>query len=397
MPTPPPTAPDPPPRRGARKVAGRLAWPLAALALAHPLAVLAATLDWRADLVSHFREPALTTSACAALAMLGAGRRKLAAALAALAIAQGVPLARYQSPDPVAADPRAPARLRVLVANVLTQNDEREPLIRLIRRERPDVIGLIEVSEGWMADLAPIRADYPHRLEFPADARGLALWSRLPPTRVEGPGPFAPGGNPALGVTLDWGGRPLRFWLVHNVSPFERPAGLPPGAEFAGLARRVRAEPGPTLVAGDFNCTDGSPFFARFLRDSGLRDTRLGRGRQASWPTWSPYRIGIDHAFVSAELAVVDRRLGPPIGSDHLPVLLEVAPARAPSRAKPATNEAPQASNSSSTSGSPSANLARSARPRKKASDRDRSAPSRSTRAGSAAISSVVFDPHPGP
>ncbi len=383
----PPTAKGPTLRSG-------LAWALAGLALIRPLATLAAPLDWRFDLLTHFREPALLATLLAALAMIRV-RRKVAVALALLGSIQGWQAARHEWPDPVPADPRSTARLRILVANVLTQNEERDPLIRLIRRERPDVVGLIEVSSAWLADLDAIRSEYPYRYEFPADAQGLAFWSKIRPTEVEPAQALAPGGNPAVRATLEFAGRPLRFWLVHNVSPFERPEGLPQGEEFARLAKRIDREGGPTIVAGDLNCTDGSPFFGRFLRDSGLRDSRLGHGRQPSWPTWSYYRIGIDHALVSDDLAVVGRRLGPDIGSDHLPVLLEVGPGRAERR--PATNVVPQASHSSSTVGSLAANLARSASRRNRTSPSERSGPRRSASAGSLAISSVVFDAQAGP
>ncbi len=390
-----PTPPTPPRGRG-KPIRSGLAWVLSALALVHPVATSAASLDWRLDLLAHFREPALAASIAGTLAMLGV-RRKVALALGLLAAVQAWQVARHDWPDPVRADPRSDARLRVLVANVLTQNEEREPLIRLIRRERPDVVGLIEVSPGWLADLDAVRSEYPYRYEYPAAARGLAFWSKLPPTEVEPARPLAPGGNPAFGATLEFAGRPLRFWLMHNVSPFERPDELPQGGEFARLAERVRRDGGPTIVAGDLNSTDGSPFFRRFLRDSGLRDSRIGHGRQASWPTWSYYRISIDHAFISADLAVVGRRLGPDIGSDHLPVLLEVAPALARDDRRPATNDSPQASSSSATAGSSAANLARSAALRNPTSPSDRSGPSRSAMVGSAAISSVVFEAQDGP
>jgi endonuclease/exonuclease/phosphatase (EEP) superfamily protein YafD len=57
-----------------------------------------------------------------------------------------------------------------------------------------------------------------------------------------------------------------------------------------------------------------------------LRDTRAGFGIQASWPTQiPPLGIPLDHCLVSPELVVLDRRLGPAVGSDHRPVILELA------------------------------------------------------------------------
>jgi endonuclease/exonuclease/phosphatase (EEP) superfamily protein YafD len=36
-------------------------------------------------------------------------------------------------------------------------------------------------------------------------------------------------------------------------------------------------------------------------------------------------RIPIDHCLVSPSVAIVDRRVGPPVGSDHLPVFVDFA------------------------------------------------------------------------
>ncbi len=47
---------------------------------------------------------------------------------------------------------------------------------------------------------------------------------------------------------------------------------------------------------------------------------------QWSWPAsfWL-LAIPIDHALVSEDVRVLDRRMGPSIGSDHLPIVLDIA------------------------------------------------------------------------
>jgi endonuclease/exonuclease/phosphatase (EEP) superfamily protein YafD len=376
-----------------RERAKALAWTLAAASLAHPLASSLARLDWRLDLLAHFREPALALSLVAAASMAPI-RRGVTVAIGLLAIWQAWGLSACWWPNPVPPDPRSTARLRVLSTNLLVDNEDRESLIQLVRRERPDVLGLIEVSHAWLDGLEPIRSEFPHRYEYPNDdnGTGLALWLKARPISMELVAPLTDGGIPSLHAIIDFPGKPLHLWLSHFVSPLERPPRLAPGGEFAVLAERIRRDGGSSLVIGDFNSTDGSPFFARFLERSGLRDSRLGFGRQGSWPTWSPYRIAIDHAFLSPDLAVASRRLGPSIGSDHLPVLLEVAPA-----AIVATKDEAQASQSSSKSDSLDANLARSAPLRKATSRATSSGSNLSTSAGSSPISSVVFDPQAGP
>ena len=158
---------------------------------------------------------------------------------------------------------------------------------------------------------------------------GLALWFRARPIELSPALCPLPGSWPFLRATFDFAGRARHFWLVHPRSPLHRKGKDAMNIELSALAVEVGGTGGSRIVAGDLNCTDGSPFFADFLRETHLRDSRQGFGREGSWPSWlpSPLRIAIDHAFVSDDLAVVARRLGPKIGSDHLPLIFELAPA----------------------------------------------------------------------
>jgi len=380
----------PAPAPGRRKIPGMLGkGSLVAAALAQPAAGLLARWDWRADLLTHFQEPALAATLLA-VAALACRHRRLAAALGLLAIGQAWGLARVEGPNPVPAGPGAPGNVRVLMANVHAENRDPGRMLGLIRRERPDVVGIVEYTGRWADALAgELRREYPHRAEAPGGHAGLALWFREPPIGVEWAAPV-PGGRPWLHATLRIGGRPAHLWLVHPTNPVNRRGRLPGNPELAELAARAAIEQGPRVMIGDFNCTDGSPHFADFLGRSGLRDSRPGFGRQASWPTWSPYRIAIDHAFLSPDLAVVGRRLGPDIGSDHRPVILDVAPAPASARkaaAQPAQSPA----------GSAPANLTRSASRSSATSGPAESAPTSPASPGSAATSSVVRDPQAGP
>ncbi len=312
---------------------------LAGTALVHPLARLLSTLDWRADLLSHFGEPALGVTLLAIAVVL---RRcpRLAVGLACLAVFQAAALLRYERTNPVPPDPRSNERLRVLMANVMADNADYEDLARLIQRERPDVVGLVEYTPLWRSGLRAVREEFPYRMEAPGGGDGLALWFREPPLTMEPAECLEPGAWPVLHATFRFAGRTRHLWLVHPRSPLKREAMRPGNPELAALAERVRDTKGSRAVVGDLNTTDGSGNFAAFLRETGLRDGRLGFGRQGSFPTHSIYRIAIDHALVSPDLAVTDRRLGPPIGSDHFPLILELAPAaEADSETKTATHD----------------------------------------------------------
>jgi endonuclease/exonuclease/phosphatase (EEP) superfamily protein YafD len=295
---------------------------LAASALIHPAATVLGRLDWRADLITHFREPALAVTLIA-IAGLVRKHRWVALVFGCLAIVQAAPLFRYAGSNPVPPDASSTERFRVLMANVLADNVRYEDLDRLIRRERPDVVGLEELTPEWVAGLAAIRSEYPYRVELPIGARGMALWFRARPEVIDPPASPLLGGSPFLHAEFAFAGRLRHLWLVHPLMPLYR-KGLP---ELPALAELIGRTQGSRIVIGDMNTTDGSPLFSDFVRATGLRDSRLGFGRQPSWPSDLPYRITLEHAFVSDDLAVVARRLGPSIGSDHFPVILDLAPA----------------------------------------------------------------------
>jgi endonuclease/exonuclease/phosphatase (EEP) superfamily protein YafD len=57
-----------------------------------------------------------------------------------------------------------------------------------------------------------------------------------------------------------------------------------------------------------------------------LRNSQVGFGLQPTFSSQSNLllRVPIDHLVHSGALEVTDRRLGPPLGSDHFPLLVDL-------------------------------------------------------------------------
>ena len=90
----------------------------------HPLASWLARVDWRADLVAHFREPAMVVSILA-VALMSRIRRPIAVGLGLLASWQVWGLSLCWWPNPVPPDSRSSARLRALVARCWSRTKSR--------------------------------------------------------------------------------------------------------------------------------------------------------------------------------------------------------------------------------------------------------------------------------
>jgi endonuclease/exonuclease/phosphatase (EEP) superfamily protein YafD len=298
---------------------------IAVSALVHPAARMFARWNWRIDALTHFYILATGVTLVACLALLIRRRPRLAVLYVVLLVFQVGLGFRFSYANPVVAAEGAP-RLKLFTANAFMGRIDYDTLAEIVRKEKPDILCLVEVRQNLVTKLEAtgLHQDYPYRYVHPVGAQGQLIWFREKPILVEEPKIFSPKGNPAYQAIIKLGSQHVRIWLVHPPNPIGQGRDRANG-DIKALGEAIGKAGGSQIVVGDLNRTEGSPFFDDFMRDTGLRDSRLGFGRQTSWPSASPYRIAIDHGFVSSDLAVVDRRLAPSIGSDHLPVILEVA------------------------------------------------------------------------
>jgi endonuclease/exonuclease/phosphatase (EEP) superfamily protein YafD len=157
-------------------------------------------------------------------------------------------------------------------------------------------------------------------------AGGIAALSRLPLSKAE----VVDTGNylgPTLQLEVQVGGQRLTIVTAHppppNASGFaER------NQQLQRLAVLLKALPEPKVLIGDLNSTVWSPYLKEFTAQSGLLNARQGFGLVPTWPMiWylKPMQIAIDHCFVSQDLRVTAVRAGTEIGSDHLPLIVELA------------------------------------------------------------------------
>lgn len=291
-----------------------------ATALVSLLPLVAGRL-WLGELASHFRVQYLAAALVLAIVLLALGRARRAALLlpvaalnAFVAVPYLVPQARAVMDGP---------EVTLMVANLAWRNRHFDGLVEIVARETPDIVVLAEFTEHAEAALAPLEAELPYTRRLArSDPWGIALMSRFPVERARF---FELGPTPAVDAELRGPAGTLRVVGVHLVPPTTAALFAARNAQLKALAEIAAAEPGPLIVAGDFNLTPYSPYFASFVQAGGLKDIQPGRGFDFTWPSRFPLLgIPIDHAFVSADLTVLARRRLDRFGSDHLPVLTEL-------------------------------------------------------------------------
>ena len=232
--------------------------------------------------------------------------------------------------------------VRVVISNVLEENDKYDLWRRVITAEDPDLIACAEMNERWIDEVGrAFDESHPHQVKIPQDNYyGMAVWSRFPLEGVEDQR-IVQDDVPSIHANLRLrDGRLARLHVLHPrpPAPQEGDSSSARDAELIVMARRIEKARSdhdgdhggdnalPTIVCGDMNDVAWSRTTRLFLKISGLLDPRRGRGLLNSFHAehwW--FRIPLDHVFVSREFRLIELRRLDYTGSDHFPVLIDLA------------------------------------------------------------------------
>jgi len=213
--------------------------------------------------------------------------------------------------------------LRVMLLNVNTRFGDAERVKKVILEVDPDFVVLEEISSRWVNALDWLAKSYPYsRIQPREDNFGIGLFSKLPLSEDS----ISYIGNadvPSVVARINTREGILAIIATHP---------LPPGGASYTRWRNEQLEkipdflPAslPVLLVGDLNVTPWNYYFRRLVKRTGLQDSSQGRGVQPTWPNDNPLLlIPIDHCLHSSNILVLDKKIGPAVGSDHYPVIVD--------------------------------------------------------------------------
>ncbi len=282
------------------------------------------------ELASHFQVQLCAISVAATIVLIAAGRWWWAVGGLLTAVMTGSAIAPFAlgslSGPAYTAPEDGEGSLRLMLANVLGSNHRHQRLVDLIEDSSPDVLVLQEVNASWMSALQGLRDSYPYMISGPReDNFGIAVFSRLPlaETAVH---TLGEAGLHSLSMRVDVGGVQLTLIATHPRPPIPARRFHLRNDQLERLGELIDASARPLVLVGDLNMTMWSPWYRRLAGTRRLFNSRRGFGVQGSWPACLPgfLRLPIDHCLLSEGLAVAGCSLGPDIGSDHLPLLVDL-------------------------------------------------------------------------
>ncbi|MBZ0067763.1 MAG: endonuclease/exonuclease/phosphatase family protein [Thiobacillus sp.] len=313
------------PARFHRYLDKRARWfaPICAFGLTVPiisdgLAGSEGTLEWLVDLASHWQWLYLVGLVLACAIVILNDRRWALWLLA-------MPLAGLTASSPALNVGHEPIQdlgvLTIVSANVNLENRDSAVLIRWLSEAKPDVVVLLEVSPEYVSGLDSL-SGYPFRHLVPRhDPFGIAVLSRFPFSDVKTI--EDKGGREHIESLIDWKGQPVRLTAWHPmppISPFDHTLR---NQQLLALAKAAKKSGQPAILAGDLNATPWSNAFSG-LDQAGLR---RATGLTPTWPAIGYGWVGIpiDSVLVTPQWTVVEKKVGPNLGSDHLPVIVRIA------------------------------------------------------------------------
>ncbi len=217
--------------------------------------------------------------------------------------------------------------LRVMALNLHVGTADPAAVVALVRRARPDVLTLLELTGPAAAalDAAGLASLLPHRALRPgAKASGTGVYARSPIVASRGFDSRSTFDQTWARVTVPGG--QLDVVAAHPGPPI-------PGRALVRWERDLRlygpppTEGPPLVLAGDLNASLDHSLFRR-LTDLGYVDAAaaVGAGLVPTWPwdgSWLP-PVTLDHVLTDGRVTVRDFQAYDVSGTDHRAVMAEL-------------------------------------------------------------------------
>jgi endonuclease/exonuclease/phosphatase (EEP) superfamily protein YafD len=222
------------------------------------------------------------------------------------------------------AAPDSPRFLRVATFNLWRHNDRMDEVAKFLADTDADAVVLQEITKPHGTVL---RQALHTRYPFSVGDWGIVILSKHPilaEGRID-----RPGYPPWISLMLRWvrievNGTPLDLAGVHLTRPFYAELQQ---QDITALIAFANSRTLPLVMAGDFNMSPWTEKLGRFERSSGLKRYNtfhltwpMARGTLPLLPL-----VAIDNVFASPQFARIAVAPGPRLGSDHRPIVADLA------------------------------------------------------------------------
>ncbi len=304
-------------------------WLLGLLAISYTLSLFA-NFSFIFDLFSHFVFQYAIGGFLIGIALLYC--RNLRFAFLAFAICFLCIAEIYVKTDWVSNDQAQSTDFSIASYNRRYNLENHAPFIDWVRENNFDVIVLLEARASHVKASKDLKEKYPYQIHEPRkDAFGMIVMSKHPFANTRKiPLKRYAFYNFAVNVVLQLpDGKDVSIYAVHPPPPTSADLIAQRNNDMYATANAISSDKASAIImAGDWNITPYSPYFAKLLELSGLKYEISSPFPPATWPSHfliPLFQIPIDHVLSKGNIHLIEKKRGPAMGSDHYPVVARFA------------------------------------------------------------------------
>ena len=278
--------------------------------------------NWILDLLSHFKFQYLI------ILTLGSGilfllKKRVALVFIPFIILLGIEVVPIYFGGNKNMDLTNPTK--IVCINLLSSNNNFSKVEQYISEKSPDIVVLLELTNLWQNMLRPVLDDYEYHFTVSRlDNFGIAVYSKVQLTDLRD----LKVGNaqlPSIAGEFYIDSLPVTFIATHPLPPISYEEFESRNSQLSELAKISSEIDHEVILIGDLNTSSFSAHFKDLVKRSNLIDSRKGFGLKTSWPVGAElFHITLDHCLISDGLFIKTRETGSDVGSDHLPIYVEI-------------------------------------------------------------------------
>jgi endonuclease/exonuclease/phosphatase (EEP) superfamily protein YafD len=301
----------------------RIKW-LVAIILLFSLTGYLGTRHWTFELTSHFKVQYFALSVLCVLICLWLRQWGWASLSLLGLIINGIVVLPWYFPS--VQNHIQNHSLSILLSNVNIKNKNYSALVQLVAAENPDILIVQEGNRHWIKHLKVLEKTLPY-VEAPPNSYffGTVIYSRFPFEETQMLS-LGRSGRESILVKIKINHQMVSLLTTHPLPPITEGLFEHRNSQLFEVQSFIKQLPTPKMLIGDLNISMWSPFYSQLIQETRLINARQGFGILPTWPTFLPVlMIPIDHCLVSPDFKVIKIKTGESIGSDHLPLIVEVA------------------------------------------------------------------------
>lgn len=219
-------------------------------------------------------------------------------------------------------------RITIISSNVFQDNRNVAGCLKMLYKNDPDVILLLETDQFWHDNTEVLKEKYPHYVTVPQEnTYGMLLYSRF--ELIDAQKRFLVDEEiPSIKAKVKLpSGKMIELYCVHPTPPVpgENDHSTERDKELLMVAKEVKESEKPSIVVGDLNDVAWSYTTGLFTKISGMLDPRIGRGFYNTFHAKMPFlRFPLDHVFCSTDFKLVRLARLENFSSDHFPILISL-------------------------------------------------------------------------